>query len=175
MSDLRRNLIMISIKPTTYDEIDILTDIQKQAFKPLYDKYRDASNPYLRGREDIEKRLCSDYFKYFTIYCNNEIVGGVLYRLKGSTPFIYELKENECYLTRVYIKPEMQNLKIGRTAICLCEKELIKKHIYYVDFPQDLEKNRRCYESVGFKDTKKRLETDPGVVLASYIKEADET
>lgn len=161
---------MISIKTTTKDEIDTLIDIQKQAFKPLYDKYHDVSNPYLRDREDIEKRLCSDYFKYFTIYNNNEIVGGVLYKLKGATPFIDELKENECYLTRVYIKPEMQNLKIARTAILLCEKELAGRNICYVDFPQDLEKNRRCYESVGFKDTGNRLKTDPSVVLASYKK-----
>lgn len=166
---------MISIKTTTNDEIDVLTDIQKQAFKPLYERYHDASNPYLRGRENIEKRLCSDYFKNFTIYYNNEIVGGVLYKLKGATPFIDELKENECYLTRVYIKPEKQNLKIARTAILMCEKELTGRNIYYVDFPQNLEKNRRCYESIGFKDTGKYLETDPGVVLASYKKEADET
>ncbi len=175
MSGLRRDYIMISIKATTYDEIDALTNIQKQAFKPLYDKYHDVSNPYLRGSEDIEKRLFSDSFKYFTIYYNNGIVGGVLYKLKGSTPFVDELKFNECYLSRVYLKPEMQNLRIARTAILMCEKELAGKNIYYVDFPQDLEKNRRCYESVGFKDTKKRLETDPGVVLAGYKKESDET
>lgn len=166
---------MIFIKPTVYDEIDTLTDIQKQSFKPLYDKFHDASNPFLRGREDIEKRLFSDFFKYFTIYYNDEIVGGILYKLKGSTPFIGVLKENECYITRIYIKPEMQNQKIARTAILMCERALVGKNIYYVDFPQDLEKNRRCYESIGFVDTGHHLETDPGVVLASYKKEADET
>lgn len=64
----------------------------------------------------------------------------------------------------------MQNQKMARTAILMCEKELAGKNIYYVDFPQDLEKNRRCYENVGFKDSGKRLETDPGVVLANYCK-----
>ena len=84
--------------------------------------------------------------------------------------FIDELKKDECYLQRVYIKPERQCNRIAQTAILLCEKHFPDINIFYVDFPEDLVKNRRCYERVGFEDTGKRMETEPVLVLACFEK-----
>ena len=42
--------------------------------------------------------------------------------------------------------------------------------LFSVDFPEDLPKNRRCYEKAGFCDTGKRLEAEPGLVLACFEK-----
>lgn len=161
---------MITVRETRREEALLLSEIQKQAFAPLYERYHDAGNPYLRGVEDVANRLDSPYFRYFTVLEDAEIVGGVLYKCKGKGPTFEELKEGEYYLQRVYIKPERQCLGIAQTAILLCEKELPDAKYCMVDFPQDLEKNRRCYEKVGFRDTGRRLETDPGVVLACYEK-----
>ena len=136
----------IQIKPTTVLEAEELSKIQKQAFLPLYEKYHDEGNPCLRGVEDVANRLNSDIFRYFTILLDGEIVGGVLYKCKGRTPFIERLVEGQYYLQRVYIKPEYQCKKIAQTAILLCEKEFTNAKSFVVDFPEDLIKNRRCYE-----------------------------
>ena len=160
----------ISIKPTTVSEAEELSKIQKVAFLPLYEKYHDEGNPCLRGVEDIADRLNKDIFRYFTIFLDGEIVGGILYKCRGRTPFIERLAEDQYYLQRVYIKPEYQCKKIAQTAILLCEKEFTNAKSFVVDFPEDLIKNRRCYEKSGFVDTGKRLQAEPNLVLACFEK-----
>lgn len=160
----------ISIRATIENEAIELCQIQKDAFLPLYEKYHDEGNPYLRGIEDIANRLNSEYFRYFTIFVDEEIVGGVLYKCKGRTPFIENLQEKQYYLQRIYIKPEQQCKRIAQTAILLCEREFPDANCYFVDFPEDLIKNKRCYEKAGFIDTGRRLQTQPGLVLACFQK-----
>ncbi len=161
---------MVKIKATETSEALLLSEIQKQAFLPLYERYHDEGNPCLRGVEDVANRLNSPFFKYFTIFEDEEIVGGVLYKCKGKGPFFEKLKEGEYYLQRIYIKPERQCQGIAQTAILLCEKDFPDAKLFSVDFPEDLIKNRRCYEKAGFKDTGKRLEAEPGLILACFEK-----
>ena len=161
----------ISIQATKEAEALELSNIQKAAFQPIYEQYHDEGNPYLRGVEDIANRLNSEYFRYFTIFMDEEIVGGVLYKCKGRTPFCENLEDGHYYLQRVYIKPELQCKGIAQTAILLCETEFADAKCFLVDFPEDLIKNRRCYEKVGFVDTGKRLEVQPGLVLVCSRKE----
>lgn len=161
---------MISLRLTTIEDVDILTDIQQKAFQPLYEKYHDKGNPYLRDKRDILCRLDNPKFLYLTILFDDKIVGGILYRLKGSTPFIKQLMFGKYYLTRVYILPEYQSKGIATEAIMQSEKFLKKPRKLYVDFPEDLNKNRKCYTKCGYTDTGKRLETEPGLILACFEK-----
>ena len=161
----------IKIKPTVESDVTELCSIQKAAFLPLYEKYHDEGNPYLRGSEDITKRLNSECFRYFTIWRNYDIVGGVLYKSKGSTPFHDHLDMGHYYLQRIYIKPDLQCNGIAQIAISLCEKEFSDAECFWVDFPNDLEKNKRCYTKVGFCDTGKRLQIQPDLILACYKKD----
>ena len=160
----------ISVRQTEENEALELCSIQKAAFLPLYEKYRDEGNPYLRGVEDVINRLNSDYFRYFTILSDEEIVGGILYKCKGRTPFTEGLEEDQYYLQRVYVKPEYQCKRIAQTAIILCEKEFPNAKSFLVDFPEDLIKNRRCYEKAGFVDTGKRLKVQSDLILACFEK-----
>ena len=59
---------MISLRLTTIEDVDILTNIQQKAFQPLYEKYHDEGNPYLRDKRDILCRLDNPKFLYLTIY-----------------------------------------------------------------------------------------------------------
>ena len=161
---------MLKIRNTTLADAEILADIQRAAFWPIYDIYHDAENPCLRGPEDISRRLDSPVFRCFTIEYNDDIVGGLLYRCSGATPFMDELPRDKYYLTRAYIRPDMQSKHIAREAILMCENEFPGAKAFHVDFPEQLEKNRKCYEACGFKDTGKRLEAEPGLVLACYEK-----
>lgn len=161
---------MIHIHRTLPEEVRLLATIQKEAFRPLYEKYHDPGSPYLRGEEDIALRLSSDIFRYFTIWENDEVVGGIFYRCRGRV-LHGELQVGDYYLSRLYIRPDRQSRGIGRDAICLCEKEFPDARRYFVDFPRDLEKNRRCYEKAGFRDTGICLPTDPGIVLCLMVKE----
>ncbi|MCH5286484.1 MAG: GNAT family N-acetyltransferase [Christensenellaceae bacterium] len=163
---------MITVRPTVHGDADILCALQKAAFQPLYELYHDAGNPCLRGPEDILRRLDHPAFQYFTILDGEEIIGGVVYRRCGRTPFVDELQAGEYYLLRIYVKPDCQSRGVGRTAILLCEKHFPDARKYYVDFPRELEKNRKCYMSAGYRDSGKELEAEPGLVLVAYEKDA---
>jgi len=162
---------MITIRPTTHEDAPVLASIQQQAFRPLYERYHDEGNPCLRGAEDIANRLDKPHFRYFTIEEDGEIVGGLLYKVIGRTPFKESLEEGECYLQRAYIRPERQGQKIAQRAIRLCEAGMPEYRTFYVDFPEDLEKNRRCYEAAGYRDTGERLRVQEGLALTGMKRE----
>ena len=161
---------MITLRITTIEDVNALTAIQQNAFLPLYEKYHDAGNPCLRDERDILCRLNNPKFLYLTILSDEKIVGGILYRIKGSTPFVKNLRWGKYYLGRVYISPEYQNKGIATEAILQSENFLKKPRKLYVDFPEDLDKNRKCYTKCGYGDTGKRLEAEPGLILACFEK-----
>lgn len=158
-----------SIRTTTPSEAEELSQIQKAAFKPLYEKYHDAGNPFLRGAEDILRRL-NKHNRYFTILYDQKVVGGVFYRLHGQRMPYVEIGADEYYLVRIYVHPDYQNRGIAREAILLCEKEFPDAKSYYVDFPEDMEKNRRCYQSAGYRDTGDRICMEGAPALAMFKK-----
>ena len=159
----------ISIKITNPSEAEELSQIQKAAFKPLYEKYHDEGNPFLRGPEDILRRL-NKFNRYFTILYDDQVVGGVFYRLYGKRSPSHEIGAGEYYLARVYIHPDYQNKGIARNTVLLCEKEFPDAKFYYVDFPEDIEKNRRCYQSMGYCDTGDRICIEGAPTLAMFKK-----
>lgn len=162
---------MLTVRPTIQADADILATLQKQAFAPLYERYHDQGNPCLRGVEDITRRLDTPIFRYFTILEENDIVGGVLYKCKGRKGCFGLLSDGEYYLQRIYIRPDCQGRKLAQRAILQCEQAFPDASAFWVDFPEDLLKNKRCYEAAGFRDTGERLEAEPGLVLACYRKE----
>lgn len=142
----------ISIRLTVPSEAEELSAIQKAAFKPLYDRYHDSANPYLRGAGDILWRLNRDN-RYYTILADGEIVGGIYYRLSGKRSPVHDIAQGEYYLARIYVHPDRQREGIAREALRLSEKEFPDARTFYVDFPADLDKNRRFYSSAGYGDT----------------------
>lgn len=170
MEALTKNRAMsISIKITNPSEAEELSKIQKSAFKPLYEKYHDEGNPFLRGPEDILSRL-NKHNRHFTILYDEKIVGEIFYRLYGKRGPSEEIGEDEYYLARIYIHPDYQNKGIARAAILLCEKEFPDARYYFVDFPEDMDKNRRCYQSAGYCDTGERIRVEGAPVLAMFKK-----
>ncbi len=164
---------MITIRSTAEADVPILLDIQKAAFQPIYEIYHDAGNPALRGMEDITRRLHPP-FRQFTILEDGEIVGGIFYVTEGSTPHVPCLAPGEYYLGRLYIRPDRQSHGIGRHAILLCEQTFPDARKFYVDFPRELDKNRRCYEAAGFRSTGTVLTPEPGLTLLLYDKQVSQ-
>lgn len=161
---------MIRIRPTTFSDASLLCRIQQQAFLPLYERYHDEHNPCLRGEEDITSRLTSSTFRYFTILNDGNIVGGIFFKCAGSIPHHGKLQNGEYYLQRIYILPSHQGQKIAQTAIRLCEETFTDAVAFFVDFPSDLVKNRRCYEAAGYKDTGETMHVGNNLTLSIYEK-----
>lgn len=153
-------------------EAQELSQIQKAAFLPLYEKYHDAGNPHLRGAEDILCRLNKNY-RHFTIVCDGCTVGGIFYRLRGRRSPTEYIGEGEYYLCRVYVRPEYQNKGIAAKAIELCEREFPDAQAFYVDFPKDMEKNRRCYTKAGYINSGEEIDIESAPLLSVYKRTVD--
>ena len=158
----------ITIRPTVAEEAERLAEIQKAAFLPLYEKYHDRKSPYLRGADDILRRIAPEC-RCFTILCDGAVIGCIWYHLSGKGLKV-KIKPNEYYLGRMFIAPEYQCRGIGSTVILMCEGELPEAEVYYVDFPLDMDKNRRCYEKAGFEDTGETITEEGAPILAVYKK-----
>ena len=165
-----RILLMISIRKTTADDVKTLWEIERAAFLPLFEKYRDSGNPALRDETDISRRIGGEYFSCFTILFEEKIVGGLWYKIKGACVEEENLGDGIYYLQRVFIDPSFQSRGIAQKAILLSEAYFEDAKILYVDFPEDLAKNRRCYEKAGYRDTGKRVPVQEGLVLACFEK-----
>ena len=160
----------ITIRETQPSEAEELIKIQKAAFLPLYEKYHDIGNPCLSGVEDIMMRLNENY-RHFTILADGETVGAIFYRVHGKWYPETFLEEGEYYLGRLYIHPDHQGKGIAPIAIALAEKELPDAKRFYVDFPADMDKNRRCYEKAGYTDMNLMLRVEKNLTLTYFKKE----
>ncbi|MBO4217058.1 MAG: GNAT family N-acetyltransferase [Clostridia bacterium] len=157
----------IFIRDTVPEDAEELLKIQKAAFKPLFEKYHDAGSPYLRGVDDILIRLTDDY-RHFTVFKGGRMTGGIFYRLRGKRAPEVFLEEGEYYLGRIYISPEFQGMGIGSSVIRLCDAKFTDAKAFYVDFPSDMDKNRRCYEKAGYSDTGEKIPVGDGLTLTVY-------
>ena len=160
----------ITIRETQPSEAEKLIEIQRAAFLPLYEKYHDPANPCLRGVDDILIRLNENY-RHFTILADGVTVGAIFYRVHGKWFPDTFLEEGEYYLGRLYIHPDYQGKGIAPKAIGLAEKEFLDVKRFFVDFPIDMEKNRRCYEKAGYRDMNLTLKADESLTLTYYKKE----
>lgn len=161
---------MVSVRKTLAEDVTTLWEIEKSAFLPLYERYHDRGNPALRDETDISRRLGSEYFSCFTIFMEDKIVGGLWYKVKGACVGEETLGNGKYYLQRVFIAPDMQSKGIAQKAILESEAYFEDAKTFFVDFPEDLQKNRRCYEKAGYRDTGMRVEVQKGLVLACFEK-----
>ncbi|MDR1002041.1 MAG: GNAT family N-acetyltransferase [Oscillospiraceae bacterium] len=152
----------VTLSIATAEDAPAMAEIQKAAFKRLYNQYHDESSPYLRGAEDILSRLPLPQWHVYKILCGDELVGGI---------YISEKEDDSYYLNRVFVHPDMQSRSIASRAILLAEKLLPRRPKWTVDFPSDQPMNRRCYEKAGFTDTGKLEAVSEGLVLALYEKQ----
>ena len=161
---------MVSVRKTISEDVKTLWEIQREAFLPLHEKYNDSGNPALRDETDISRRIGNEFFSCFTIFFEDRIVGGLWYKVKGSCIAEKNLGDGKYYLQRVFVDPIFQSRGIAQRAILLSEAFFEDARILFVDFPEDLGKNRRCYEKAGYRDTGRRVPVQEGLALACFEK-----
>lgn len=162
---------MFAVRIASETDAEILSGIQKQAFLPLYKKYHDPNNPYLRRTDDMLHKIHTPAFRCFAILDDDKIIGGIFYRRGGRETPVDLPCDREYYLQRIFVAPAHQGKGAASGAIRLCENELHDAVKFTVEFPADLLKNRRCYEKAGYRDTGKRFEAEKGLILACFEKE----
>ena len=155
----------VSIQPAIAEDFDELAEIQKQAFKRLYEIYKDEGSPYLRGAEELILWSEHPNWRVYKIIVDKALRGGIAFCERIDMPGVY-------YLARVYILPEYQSKGIASTAIQLCENTIYNATLWKLDYPADQIANRRCYEKAGYTDTGELYEQSNGAITLAYMEKA---
>lgn len=144
-------------------DIRALIKIQKKAFEPLYQVYKDDNSPYFNTIAQLKKHTKRSDTLFYKILAEGRLVGGLFWQNRGNGYW---------YLNRVFIDPEYQGRRIAQTAILKSEKYLLDAKLLGVDFPVDRTANKKCYEKCGFTtDTGKRIQINEKLTLAVYEKQ----
>ncbi len=152
----------ITVRPAAPIDIPTLHAIQKEAFLPLYERYRDDNNPVNTPIERMLGWLGRENLYCYGIWLDDRLVGGVS---------VKKLSERQYYLTRLFVAPALQNRGIASAAIAQCEGFFPDAESWSLDFPADLDVNRHVYEKMGYRDTGETQSINERLTLAVYRKE----
>lgn len=150
----------VSLRPASAADAPALAALQRRAFRRLYERYHDEGSPYLRGEEEILTLLARPGWCVCQILADGVLCGGVYFCDRG---------EGEYYLARIYIDPALQGQGIAPEALRLCEAMTPDARRWYLDYPVQELRNRRCYEKAGYRDTGQRLEQSGGAITLGYM------
>ncbi len=152
----------ITLVPVTEEHIPALCTLQHDAFLPLYERYRDERNPACKGAEELRRQMASPEHFPYAILQGDTIVGGIT---------VKRLEDGVYYLARLYVDPARQRQGVASAAIRICESFFPDARRWELDFPADMEPNRRTYTKAGYQDTGGTRKINAQLTLAMYAKD----
>ncbi|MDR2045053.1 MAG: GNAT family N-acetyltransferase [Clostridium sp.] len=154
-------MVSVKIEKALACDAEKLLDIQRRAFKPLYDIYGDEESPFLENLTSVVSGIEYPKGAYYKIFDHEVLCGGL---------FVFQLGNGQYKIGLVYVLPEYQYRGIGSEAILLAEDLETSAVSWEIDFPVDRIQNRRCYEKIGYTDTGRREVINDKLILAFYQK-----
>ena len=151
----------INLELASVEDAQALLNIQKEAFKPLYEIYNDDISPYLHSIEDMEISITYPQGAYYKIIADGFLCGAS------------RIAWNKDGLHRVmisYIASEYFGKGIVTEALGCIEKLHPKATAWETDVPVDQPKNIRSIEKAGYISTGEREIINDKLVLAYYRK-----
>ncbi len=154
----------IEIKRFEKQDLDTLFAIQKEAYKPLYEKYHDDStNPYLESKETV---LC----KY-----TREGTNGYLFMKDGTAVgavrIIINAENKSGRVSALCVLPRFQGQGIAQKALPEIEKLYPDVKRWSLDTILEEAGNCHLYEKIGYKKTGKTETVNEKMTLVFYEKE----
>lgn len=130
----------VRLSRTKLEEAEQLLEIQKKAFVDDLLKYQDhEGSPVNEPIERLRKKI--ELFLYYTIWLNDEIIGGIDIR---------DLGDGKFRLNRIFISPEYQGKGLGTQVMQLIEVEFPRAVQWSLDTPYLNIKNHHFYEKLGY-------------------------
>jgi len=143
-------------------DIDIVFEIQRAAFKPLYEKYRDDINPYLESKETVLRKYMRDGTNGYLFLEEGKPTGTVRIMIDQS---------GKCgKVSALAVRPACQGRGIAQQALLIIEK--LHPHVekWYLDTILQERGNCHLYEKLGYVKTGKTEEIKDGMTLVFYEK-----
>ncbi len=153
-------LFGVLLKKATLSEACEVWEMQKHAFRALYEKYQDEGSPYLEPLAKIEARICHPNGIYYRIWWDGQAAGAVYLSLRGPERF---------RLGPLFVIPEFQNNGIAQAAIQALEA-FHGAGIWELDTLLQEPGNCHLYEKMGYMRTGRQTVVNDRLTLIDYQK-----
>jgi GNAT superfamily N-acetyltransferase len=145
-------------------DAESIFSIQKSAFQPLLNKYRDYdTNPANESIDRVLKRISNPNGGFYKILVDNTLVGAIC--------VFWKEKTTQFWISPMFILPEYQGKGIAQKGIVLVEKLFPQATSW--ELATIIEESRNCYlyEKMGYSLTGKSKKLNDRARLVFYRKE----
>lgn len=147
--------------------LSVCTDLQIEAFMPLYEKYQDDdTSPAKESLERVTEKIIEENADFYFIMLNGEKVGGVRVKWHQGD----RVYENVNWISPIFIIPKFQNKGIASNVI---------EQVFDI-YPNTLEwrlatikqeaGNCHLYEKCGFVRLGEDIVVNENMTLVNYVK-----
>jgi RimJ/RimL family protein N-acetyltransferase len=159
----------MDIKLVKVEESDAaaLFAIQRQAFMPLLDKYKDYdTNPANEEIGKMIKRMNNRNGVFYKIIFHNQLVGAINVLWREGTA--------EYKISPMFISPEYQGMGIAQETIKMVEHYYSQAKTWELATIKEEERNCHLYEKMGYVQTGELRKLNENTTLIFYKKLMDE-
>ena len=147
-------------------DIDIVFEIQRAAYKPLYEKYHDDdTSPYMESKEKTLHKYTRRGTKGYLFYKEGVPVGTVRIYINPET--------KSGRVSALGVLPRYQGQGIAREALLEIERIHSDVKIWNLDTILQEAGNCHLYEKIGYKRTGKIEEINEKMTLVYYEKQKE--
>ncbi len=151
----------IELRKASLSDAEILWKMQKAAFAPLYEIYRDEGSPAMEPLSRTRERLEQSETSYYFILADGATAGAIRVRdWQGERPKV---------ISPLFVLPDFQGRGIAQRAIRRAE-EIHGSPDWLLDTVVTEDKLRHLYEKMGYRDTGKRCPVNEKLTLVLYYK-----
>lgn len=149
------------------EDAALLQELQRQAFWPLLEKYRDSdTNPATETIETVREKIQNPDYDTFRIIAAGQTVGAI--RIARKNPGRYRIG-------RIYVIPEWQGQGIAQAAMLACEAMYPDARVWELDTIEQEARNCHLYEKLGYRRTGGREVINERMILIGYEKSVGDT
>ena len=145
------------------NDIDTVFEIQRAAYKPLYDKYQDKhTNPYLESKETVLQK-----------YMRKGTIGYIFLKEEvpvGAVRIIFSHESKSGRISALAVHPQYQGQGIAQQALLEIEKKHSDTQRWFLDTIMQEPGNCHLYEKLGYKRTGKTEKMNENMTLVDYEK-----
>lgn len=152
----------ITLKKASFEDTNLLHQMQMQSFKPLLGKYQGCSfSPAKENVEEIGEILKRDDMDYYIIKYGHVSIGGIR---------VTKTEEHCCKMNSIFILPEYQGKGIGQKVIKLVENQYGKDTEWFLEAIKQEKNNCYIYEKLGYVPTGQEEKINEDFTLVQYNK-----
>ena len=134
-------MIPLQLRIAQAEDAETILEMQKRAFMPLYEKYRDdETSPATEGVERVRARIADPASRYWFIIWDEKAVGAIRVKASGRI----------CRVSPMFVLPEYQGKGIAQQAMQLAEAQFPDAACWRLDTILQEKGNCHLYEKMGY-------------------------